>query len=87
MPHLANVILFRSLPQLPITRPNSVWWLRMGCKVLANGPRLRQFLANFLLCMHRNGHNCTSKLKVYTKIKLSMSVFVQDVNFCQLGHD
>ena len=42
---------------------------------------LRLFLANFLLRMRTNGHNCTSGLNVDPKIKFSVPSFVENLIF------
>ena len=51
-------------------------------EVVANRPRLRiGCLPNLLLCMRRNGHNCTSAFNSDCKIKFSIHSFEQNLNF------
>ena len=53
----------------------------IGREVLANGPRVRPFLDNFLLRMRRNGHNSTSDPVFNTEVEILMDYFLFDYAF------
>ena len=50
-------------------------------EILQIGPRFQVFLANFLLCVHRNGHKTTSGQILNPKFENSWAVFYSTTNF------